>query len=206
MTRAGGSSSSQWQPRAALIVACACAIAALTTGVVWPRSSGELGDAATTQPTTRPTRSAWQCVVDRFAEALVNAEISDEATAELLTDGAAIREFNLTPRQSPEQFRAKLHGTRLVIAKGYLETPTALASDIALEVKDKSELPDEVKRRLTPADNDTIKRANSTAGRWIATSLMTSGSEPFGVIVLWREADGSAAASATRSEERRVGE
>jgi len=75
---------------------------------------------------------------------------------------------------------------KVVTTRAYLETPVMLASDIAADLKD-SNLPEDVKRRLTPSDDTAIKRANATAARWISTSLFTSGVEPVAVIVLWRD-------------------
>jgi hypothetical protein len=155
---------------------------------------------ATTQPadagSSRTTRAIWTGTVNAFAAALVDPTDS-AALRSLLSDDVIVRQFNRAGRQDISHLRERVNGMNVMMSRAYLQTPVALAADIASAVKDVP-LPGEIKRRLTPVDDEALKRANATASKWISASLFTNGSEPVAVIALWSEDDVSSPSPATQ--------
>lgn len=144
----------------------------------------------TTEPTTQPaassraTRAMWNGTVSAFANALLDP--SDPTMHTLISDDLIVRQFNRAGRRELTHLRDRVSGMNLIMSRAYLQTPTTLATDIVTAIKD-VQMPDETRRRLTPVDEATLKRANATASKWIGASLFTSGTEPVAILVVWKE-------------------
>jgi hypothetical protein len=128
--------------------------------------------------------SGWPATLAAFASALVDAS-SDSAIEPFLAHAPIIRQFNHPQQEALSMLRDGTSHTTIVATRAYAKTPDTLATDLAVDIR-KADMPECVKRRLTPSDDKDARRANATAARWIAESLFTSGPEPVGVIVLWR--------------------
>jgi hypothetical protein len=129
----------------------------------------------------------WSSTVSAVGNLLTNQGDIDAALSVLVAPDPIVRQFSRNQRASLTSLRHIASGSSLIAARGYLATPDTLASDVAADIRDTA-LPDAVKRRLTPAEDADLKRANTVASKWIASSLLTTGSEPVGVIVLWQTA------------------
>jgi len=184
-------------------------LAAMVLATVTVELRAQSEGAATTQPAaatqpaaenSRAVRSAWSGTVTAFASALLDA--SDTANLNtIVTEDAIVRQFNHAGRQSLTALREQVAGTHVIVSRSYMQTPNTLASDIANAIKDVT-LPDEIKRRLTPGDEATLKRANLTANKWIGASLFTSGSEPVAIVVLWKEGTRPAITESTSGDDK----
>jgi hypothetical protein len=67
----------------------------------------------------------------------------------------------------------------------------SMAADLAADFKAASGIPDEIKHRMIPEDDDQMKRANATAVQWAAEVLQAAKDQPVGIIVLWCEDRGA---------------
>jgi hypothetical protein len=144
------------------------------------------GATATAQPVSpRTARSLWSSTVSTFAAALLEPAESSTLNS-LTTDDLIIRQFNRAGRRELTHLRDHVEGMSVIMSRTYVQTPGSLAEDIASAIRDVP-LPEEIKRRLTPADEAALKRANATASKWISASLFTSGTEPVAIIVLWKD-------------------
>jgi hypothetical protein len=148
-------------------------------GSITDRSNIRSGDAS-----TATSASAWPATLAAFANALVDSS-SDSALEPFLADAPIIRRFNRPQQESIGSLRDGALHTTIIASRAYSKTPDTLATDLAADFK-KADLPECVKRRLTPGDDKDARRGNATAARWVAESLSTSSEEPVGVIVLWR--------------------
>jgi hypothetical protein len=162
-----------------------------------------LAQSAVAQPTSRPAgrAAAWASTVAAFGSALASQGDTDTIVADLVVSEAMVRQFSRNRRASLPSLRHIASGATLITTRGYLTTPDTLATDVAADIQNAA-LPDSVKRRLTPADDADLKRANTVASKWIASSLLTGGAEPVGLIVLWHPgADDAEPATDRKSEE-----
>ncbi len=170
-----------------------------------PDVAEAVSEASDEAPTTRPSNptAGWVATLSAFSTALQNGSAADVAPvfAQVVSDDASVREFNRVQRSSLATLREKSLTHTLIASRAYSVTPSTLAGDLAADVRD-ADLPALAKRRLTPADEPDLKRANSVASKWIDTTLMTSGAEPIGVLVFWEKDatadDSDAAADANR--------
>jgi hypothetical protein len=128
-------------------------------------------------------RSPWATTVAAFANALVE-ESDPAALAPLVSDRVHVRPFNSSRRDDLAALHAIAARMTVLCARGYGQVPESLASDLADDLRD-HDIPDSVKRRLTPGDDADARRANATAARWIAMTLDPHEGESIGVIVLW---------------------
>jgi hypothetical protein len=136
--------------------------------------------------------SAWQATVAALAGALSDPAESGSVQI-LVAPDAIIRGFSSPQRESLESLHTATSGMTLLAARGYPETPSSMAGDIAADIRDAA-IPDPVKRALTPSGEAEARRANVTAVRWISTTLNPSEGEPVGVIVFWGAEPGDATA------------
>ena len=167
-------------------ILAAMALASVVPGAVRAQSPDASDPSPATQPiTSRAQRTLWNSTVNLFASALIDSTDSTALRA-LVNDDVIVRQFNRAGRQEISNLRDHVTGMHVIMSRTYMQTPGTLAGDIANAIKDVP-LPDEVKRRLTPADEAALKRANTTASTWVSASLFTNGSEPVAVVVLWKE-------------------
>jgi hypothetical protein len=151
-----------------------------------------LAAAAAAQPSPPPPAmvAQWSQQVDDFAVAVL--DISDEETMRaMLADGARIESFggHVVP---PSQLQPSLLRYRLLGARGYSLPATTVAEDIASSVES-ADLPEGLKRAVTPPDRNAAARANGTALQWLTRTLSARDNELVGVVVLIRPPDSSQA-------------
>jgi hypothetical protein len=142
---------------------------------------------ATTAAAGQTTRAAqtppWPATVKRFAQALVSGK--DQAALAECDPKAVIVPLH-GEGQSIDHLLATVAGGRLLGAHGYLYPPLAMGADVAADFKNAALIPDDVKEKMIPADDDGMKRANATAVQWVAEMLQAKQDDPVGVIVFWR--------------------
>lgn len=144
---------------------------------------------APTSPATQPSSkrsTAWSNTVATFASALGGGDDAERLIATSVIPDALVHQFDRSRNGSLASLRAMSRTMTLIAARGYPSTPETLATDLAADIQD-APVPAELKRRLTPADENDLKRANIVAAKWIANSLLTSGRNPVGLIVLWSD-------------------
>ena len=108
------------------------------------------------------TSLAWPATLAAFASTLVDAR-SDAAIEPFLADAAIIRQFNRPQQETVASLReCTSHATTILATRAYPKSPDTFATDLAADIK-KADLPDCVKRRLTPGDDKDSRRANATA-------------------------------------------
>lgn len=76
----------------------------------------------------------------------------------------------------------------LIGAHAYSHPPMVMAADLAADFKNAEAVPDDTRRRMVPADESEMKRANATAVQWLTDVLKASNGEKVGVIVIWTSA------------------
>lgn len=136
--------------------------------------------AQTTQPAQTPP---WPATVKRFAEAL--AAGNGPAAAAICDPQAVVRSFGVKDASDLNRVLASISGGTLLGAHGYLFPPLAVGADMAADFKNAKGIPDDVKQRMIPQDDDAMKRANATAVQWLADALGARQDDPVGVIVFW---------------------
>ncbi len=145
-------------------------------------------DAAGAQATTRPAAvPPWPATVQRFAQALLDGNA--KAAARECDPQARFRSLSASPaerEQSIERLIAYIAGGTLLGSHGYLFPPLAMGADVAADFKNAQGIPDEVRQRMIPVDDDAIKRANATAVQWVAEVLDARQDDPVGVLVFFR--------------------
>jgi hypothetical protein len=181
--------------------------------------------AQTTQPYVQPAESSdssgatvagdWPIVVRRFAETLAAAGDNADRLAllrPLVRSDCVTRRFDGGGGTLVDLLDRAGGGT-LVSARGYVTPVSSMAADIAEDAAQCAALPEDLKRALTPQDNEATRRANATGSRWISMSLESEANQPVGVIVHWLpeppQSDpaaaaipGAAAAAAPKPEQR----
>ena len=140
---------------------------------------------AAAQTTQASPSSSWNDALNELADAVRGKDLS--ALAAMLDRGPVIRSFASDAVQPPERLLGAATGARLLGVHAYVKAPTTLATDLAADFQNAPNLPDEIRKRMTPADDAAAKRANETAGQWIAQVLQPAKEQPVGLIVLWRE-------------------
>jgi hypothetical protein len=144
----------------------------------------------TTQPSSdasadNSTAGDWALVVRHFAEAL-SAEPASATTLlrPIVVRDCTVHRFDGGGSQLSDLLDHTA-GATLVSARGYLAPVATMAADIADDASNCGELPDEVKKSLTPPDVEAKRRANATAARWVGSTLQASAGQPVGVVIQW---------------------
>src|SRR5688572_15463752 len=135
--------------------------------------------AAAAGQTTRPTAS-WPDAVNRLADAVRGKDVA--ALSAVLERGPIIRSFASESLQPPERLLGTTSGARLLGVHAYLAAPTTLATDLAGDFQSAMDLPGQVRDNMTPPDEAAAKRANETAGQWLAQLLRPDKDQPVAVI------------------------
>jgi hypothetical protein len=130
--------------------------------------------------TTRPAPAAFGELVQKLAEHLVDRDpavlteaLADDASIESFADGA----------QTPDKLIQTLSATIPVSARAYAQSPSCLASDLAEDFQNNKQVPENVRRDMTP-DSESIVRANVTACQWVMQALDPGRRHIVGVIVV----------------------
>ncbi|MEO6434380.1 MAG: hypothetical protein ABIP55_01285 [Tepidisphaeraceae bacterium] len=141
--------------------------------------------AAATTSSATTTSAAWAQSVQSLAQLLAGQDLAGVSRA--LDPTPAIRSFSSEALQSPGQMVGAVSGAKLLGVHAYDATPRTLASDLADDFSSAGDaVPERTRREMTPPDDAAAKRANETAGNWVASVLRTAEKEqPVGVIVLW---------------------
>jgi hypothetical protein len=101
----------------------------------------------------------------------------------------SLRSFDSDANQPPERVGGVTAGGKLLGAHAYSGAPETLATDLANDFAspDAEAVPEPIRKRMTPPDDQAAKRANATAQQWIGQLLKPQKDEPIGVIIIWRE-------------------
>jgi len=136
--------------------------------------------AQTTQPSSP---LAWPAVVCSAAEALVADDVATFRS--LMNEKASIRTFQ---KDGDVDVTCKaIQGARILGAHAYINPPLVMAADLAADFKNATDLPEEIRKRMLPVDDDDMKRANATAAQWVASALAAHPGEFVAVIVVWKD-------------------
>jgi hypothetical protein len=179
---------------AALISAALAALAPLT------RSAAQTTQPALLAPIVSTARQPWPDVVSSLADALVEPG-GEQAVSRLLPDDVLVRRFDHADYDDRLALRDALAGLTVVATHGYLGVPNSIASDLAVDFRNSTNVPDEVKAPMLPEDDTAAKRANVTAAQWFTNTLAPATAQPIGLIVLLKreDADGAVRTSETYS-------
>jgi hypothetical protein len=153
-----------------------CAVIALSLTFILP--------ARAEAPTTRPIAAAtWPEAAARLARALVGKDITEVAT--LLSGAERLSRFGSDAFDTPDRVMGSTTGMIALGVHAYSTRPQTLASDLATDFRDNPNVPESVRRDMVPPDDEALKRADVTAGEWIAHVLKLDKEQPVGVVVLW---------------------
>ena len=93
-----------------------------------------------------------------------------------------IRSFDSTTSKQFADVTAHTSGATLLMAHAYIFPGGAIAGDIGAAVAD-SQISDDLKKLLVPAEGDPTAKANATATRWVQSALNAANGEPIAVLV-----------------------
>jgi len=132
-------------------------------------------------PTTQPALALWARAVEQLAQTLTQGDPA--ALADSLADDARIH--SLDGRNSdPLSLLSRTRMATVVAARAYVHAPPDAAADIAAALQN-ADVPDEIKRYMTPQDDAQMARANAAASRWLTETLPARDGDLVALIVLW---------------------
>src|SRR5207253_2071365 len=106
--------------------------------------------------TTQPASPEWDQAVQMFAKASAAA---GEDCKPLLANDCCIRSFDSGSNRQIADLMAHTSGNTLLMARAYVFPAGTVAADIGAAVND-SQVSDDVKRLLVPAEGDATAKAN----------------------------------------------
>ena len=132
----------------------------------------------TTQPAPEAAPVEWEGTVQALSKSFSTGGADCKA---MIAADCTVRAFDASSRELPALF-AHTHGATVLMAKAYVFPGGSIATDIATAIAD-SQVSEDVKKALTPAEGDPSVRANVTATRWAQSSLLLTSSDRFAVMV-----------------------
>jgi len=133
-------------------------------------------------------RNSWPGAVQHFFTSLAAGEV--DAAWSLMGSHARIDEFDPDAPATFARLVDLAKGATLLGIHPYESSPTTLADDIAGNVRDAAAaIPEDLRRRMTPRDEDEAARANATAAQWMVQNLSAEKGQPLAAIVLWDAAE-----------------
>ena len=142
----------------------------------------------------RPT-DPWARAVLTLADALVRSDPGEAPLSGALPAGTVIRRFDTEVPQDRLSLRAATAGTLVVSALSYTGAPDTVATDLARDIRGATFLPETLRNEFAIDGDAATKRANETAGQWVAGALQPGVQQPVAVITLWREGAAEPSAS-----------
>ena|SRR5688572_21647952 len=130
-----------------------------------------------------PNLSSWEGVAGQFVTNLAAGNV--EAAWTLIAPRARIDEFDPDAPATFARLTDLAKRATLLGVHAYETSPTTLAEDIAADVREADAVPEELRRRMTPRDEDEAARANATAAQWLAQNLAAEKGQPLATLVLW---------------------
>jgi hypothetical protein len=149
-------------------------------------------------PQPQPPQRPWPKLVETFARSLVAGNV--EAVDAALVARPLIHRFDTAMPNDAQQLANRLAGSTVVGQHAYVHPPLVMAADIAADFKNAVGIPDKAKARFLVDDEHDIKKANTTAAKWVAEELEVSSGTPVGVIVLWTPRPAAPGAAATAAD------
>lgn len=134
--------------------------------------------------TTRPAPT-WDRNVAQLADAACGKDL--KTLSALLANGPVIRNFASEELQPPERLLGATTGLLALGVHAYPRVPATLATDMAADVRNAADIPEHVRERMVPADEEAEKRSNETAAQWLVQALKPAKDQPVAVIMLWRQ-------------------
>jgi len=131
--------------------------------------------------TTRPSNEPWATAVDRFGRVL--AEGDPAALAPLLSDDLTVAAFG-GRNADAVRLLSRVRGMKLIAARGYTLPAPQVAQDLSEDVA-AAQVPEPIKRYMTPPDGGQMAKANLAASKWVAESLGARNGDLVGVLVFW---------------------
>jgi len=128
--------------------------------------------------TTQPAPAGWEQTVQKMAQSLVDGD----ETKSVASVDCYVRSFDSASTKQIADVVAHTSGATLIMAKAYLFPGGAIAADIGAAVA-QSQLPDDLKKLLVPAEGDPTIKANATATRWAQGALSAANDDPIAVLV-----------------------
>lgn len=132
--------------------------------------------------TTKPAEQQWVQVVKEFTRAVAAGE--DAAVAPLLSSSLSIRAFD-SRADSLAALMARAGKGQLLGAHADMHEPLSMAAALAADFKTATDVPEQVKRHMVPANDAEMTRANATAVQWLSLELQARSGDPVAVITLW---------------------
>jgi precorrin isomerase len=131
---------------------------------------------------TRPSTEPWTQTVEQFAQAL--AQSDPAALVALLADNASVQAFDAKTADAV-RLLSRTQGAAIISARAYVHAPSRMATDIVESFAQAQQVPDEVKRYMTPRNETQMAKANDAAAKWLTATLAANPGDPVGVVVLW---------------------
>jgi inactivated superfamily I helicase len=131
---------------------------------------------------TRPSADPWTQTVQQFAQAL--AQSDPAALVPLLVDNASVQAFDAKTADAA-RLLSRTHGAAIISAHAYVHAPSRMATDIVESFAQAQQVPDELKRYMTPQNEAQMAKANTAAAKWLTQTLAAKPGDPVGVVVLW---------------------
>jgi hypothetical protein len=169
-------------PRLLIATLCVCGGALSESAVGQTTQPAIPATTAAATPSAQNT-STWTGVAKRFVSNVCGGEVEPAWT--LMGPRARIDEFD---PDAPATFARLVDLAKRATLLGvhpYETSPTTLAEDIAGDVRDATDVPEDLRRRMTPHDEDEAARANATAAQWLAQNLAAEKGQPLAAVVLW---------------------
>ena len=137
-------------------------------------------DAQTTQPAT-----TWSAGVKHFSQVVAGKDV--KALSAVLSNGPVIRTFASEELQPPERMLGATTDSKIIGVHAYPRVPATLATDMAADFRDNTDIPENVRSNMLPTDEQAEKTANETAAQWVVQALKPAKDQPVAVILLWRQ-------------------
>ncbi|MCY2954959.1 MAG: hypothetical protein NTU53_23765 [Planctomycetota bacterium] len=137
---------------------------------------------------TRPSAEPWTQTVEQFAQAL--AQSDPAALVPLLADNASVHGFDAKTADAV-RLLSRTHGAAIISARAYVHAPSRMATDIVESFAQAQQVPDELKRYMTPQNEAQMARANTAAARWLTETLTAKPGDLVGVVVFWSAPTGA---------------
>ena len=133
------------------------------------------------EPAESVAEQPWAKTVANFAKALSDSDPA--ALVPVLAESVQIEAFDAKGGDAVHLLARARKGL-LITNHAYNAIPATMAGDIA-DALAKAEVPDTVKKDLTPPDPAALKRANEVAAQWIAASLQAKPADSVGLVLFW---------------------
>ncbi len=157
----------------------------VVTLVMSTRAVGQATQPAAAPAPAETATPAWGEVVARLADRLTSKDLPALRSA-VGNNDVLVRTFASDNPTTLERLLASTMQAKLIGTHAYPKLPTTLATDLAADFRSAAEsIPEAAQKDMVPGDANAEKKANETAGAWLAQVLQPVQNRAVGVIVFW---------------------